>query len=130
MKSHRKTLLAVVVVLAAAGAIAQAPGIKRTILQKGDAPAAERDVVLAKAEIAPGGATGRHTHPGPETGYVLEGSTVLEIDGQAPLALKPGDSYFIPAGTVHNAKDVGDKPAVVLATYVVEKGKPLASPAP
>ena len=122
--------LAVAATIAAVTVVAQAPGIKRTILQKGDAPAAERDVVLAKAEIAPGGATGRHTHPGPETGYVLDGSAVLEIDGQAPLTLKPGDSYFIPAGTVHNAKDMGDKPAVVLATYVVEKGKPLATPAP
>ena len=126
---NARLALAVAATLAAVTVVAQAPGIKRTILQKGDAPAAERDVVLAKAEIAPGGATGRHTHPGPETGYVLEGTTVLEIDGQPPRTLKPGDSYFIPAGTVHNAKVMGDKPGVVLATYVVEKGKPLATPA-
>jgi quercetin dioxygenase-like cupin family protein len=126
---NARLVLAVAATLAAVTVVAQAPGIKRSILQKGDAPAAERDVVLAKAEIAPGGATGRHTHPGPETGYVLEGTTVLEIDGQAPRTLKPGDSYFIPAGTVHNAKVMGDKPGVVLATSVVEKGKPLATPA-
>ena len=126
---NARLALAVAATLAAVTVVAQAPGIKRSILQKGDAPAAERDVVLAKAEIAPGGATGRHTHPGPETGYVLEGTTVLEIDGQAPRTLKPGDSYLIPAGTVHNAKVMGDKPGVVLATYVVEKGKPLATPA-
>jgi len=127
---NKRLVLAVAAMFAAVTVVAQAPGITRTILQKGDAPAAERDVVLAKAEIAPSGATGRHTHPGPEAGYVLEGSTVLEIDGQAPRTLKPGDSYFIPAGTVHNAKAMGDKPGVVLATYVVEKGKPLATPAP
>ena len=121
--------LAALAASAAVAVVAQAPGITRAILQKGEASAVERDVVLARAEIAPGGATGRHTHPGPEIGYVLEGTTTLEIDGQPPRVLKAGDSYVIPAGTIHNAKVIGDKPGVVLATYVVEKGKPLASPA-
>jgi quercetin dioxygenase-like cupin family protein len=122
--------LAVVAAFAAVVVVAQAPGIKRTVLQKGEASAVERDVVLARAELSPGGSTGRHTHPGPEIGYVLEGTPLLEIDGQPPRQLKPGDSYVIPAGTVHNAKVTGDKLGVVLATYVVEKGKPLATPAP
>jgi quercetin dioxygenase-like cupin family protein len=127
---NSKLVLAVVATFAALTVVAQAPGIKRTVLQKGEAAAADRDVILARAELAAGGSTGRHTHPGPEIGYVLEGSPVLEIDGQPPRELKPGDSYVIPAGTVHNAKVVGDKTGVVLATYVVEKGKPLATPAP
>ena len=117
--------------LIAGVAIAQAPAIKRTLLQRGDVPAeGTREVVLALAEIAAGGSTGRHFHNGPESGYVLEGATLLEIDGEAPKALKAGDSYFIPAGKIHDAKVHGNAAAKVLAAYVVEKGKPLAMPAP
>ena len=106
---------------------AQAPGIKRTVLQKGDV-SAEYEVVLARAEIPAGGSTGLHTHPGTESGYVLEGSSLLEVAGQPAKVYKAGDSYFIPAGTPHNAKAIGGS-ATVLATYVVKKGEPLASPA-
>jgi quercetin dioxygenase-like cupin family protein len=120
--------LAVAVTLAAVTVGAQAPGIKRTVLQKGDVTT-EYEVVLAKAEISPGGSTGRHSHPGTESGYVLEGATNLEIDGQPAKVYKAGDSYFIPAGAIHSAAPVGDKPAVILATYVVKKGEPLATPA-
>ena len=117
--------------LIAGVAFAQVPAIKRTLLQRGDVPAeGTREVVLALAEIAGGGSTGRHYHNGPESGYVLEGATTLEIDGEAPKALKAGDSYFIAAGKIHDAKVHGGAAAKVLATYVVEKGKPLAIPAP
>lgn len=121
--------LAAIVACLASVALAQQPGIKRTLMQKNDL-GDNREVILGLAEIAPGGAAGRHSHPGVETGYVLEGTTSLEIDGEAPRLMKAGDSYFIPAGKIHDAKAVGDKPAKVLATYVVEKGKPLATPAP
>lgn len=122
---------AIPLLLIAGIAIAQAPGIKRTLLQKGDVPAeGAREVVMGVAEIAAGGAAGRHFHNGPETGYVLEGTTLLEIDGEAPKTLKAGDSYFIPAGKIHDAKAHAGGAAKVLATYVVEKGKPLATPAP
>ncbi len=117
--------------LAAAGlAQAQSPGIQRTILQRGDIEGGQREVILGLAEIAPGVAAGRHSHPGIETGYVLSGSATIEIDGEAPRLLKAGDSYFVPAGKVHDARTVGDTPVRVLATYVVDKGKPLATPAP
>lgn len=109
--------------------IAQAPGIKRTLLQKSDVSATQ-EVVLGMAEIAPGGTTGRHTHFGVETGYVLEGGATMLIDGQPPREMKAGDTYLIPAGVVHEAKVSGAAPGKVLATYVVEKGKPLATPAP
>ena len=115
--------------IAATASVAQAPGIKRTLLQKSDVGHG-MEAILGLAEIAAGGSTGRHTHFGVETGYVIEGNGTLEIDGQAPLALKPGDSYTIPAGTVHNAKALGPGASKVLATYIVEKGKPLATPAP
>jgi quercetin dioxygenase-like cupin family protein len=112
---------------AAAVAVAQAPAIKRMILQRTDVTP-DREVVLGLAEIADGGSTGRHTHPGIETGYVLAGTTVLAIDGEAPRTLRAGDSYSIPAGRIHDARAEGGT-ARVIATYVVEKGKPLASPA-
>ena len=72
---------------------------------------------------------GRHTHPGVETGYVLEGTFTLLVEGKPPVALKPGDSYQVPVNAVHDAKS-GESGAKVLAVYIVEKGKPLASPAP
>jgi quercetin dioxygenase-like cupin family protein len=121
-------VLAAIAVLAP-GVEAQAPGIKRTLLQRSDI-ADNREVILGLAEISPGGSTGRHTHFGVETGYVIEGTSTLEIEGEAPRMLKAGDSYTIGAGKVHNATATGSSAAKVLATYVVEKGKPLATPAP
>jgi quercetin dioxygenase-like cupin family protein len=109
-------------------AMAQSSGIKRTPLQKIDYPDGYT-VVTAIAEVPAGGAAGRHTHPGIETGYVLEGELELVIDGKPPVMVKAGESYQIPAGVVHDAK-AGDKPFKVLAIYVVDKSKPLASPAP
>jgi quercetin dioxygenase-like cupin family protein len=114
---------------AAVDAQSPAPAIKRTLLQRADI-APDREVILGMAEIPPGMAAGRHTHFGVETGYVAEGSASLEIEGETPKLMKAGDSYFIPAGKVHDAKTVGDKPVRVVATYIVEKGKPLATPAP
>jgi quercetin dioxygenase-like cupin family protein len=106
-----------------------ASNIKRTMLQKVDVPGTNYETVTAIAEIAPGASSGRHTHPGPETGYVIEGEFTLLIDGQPPKSLKAGDSYQIPASAVHDVKS-GDKGMKVMAVYMVEKGKPLASPAP
>jgi quercetin dioxygenase-like cupin family protein len=121
--------LAVVTLLFAEVAAAQAPGIKRTLLQRTDV-GDNREVILGLAEIAPGAGAGRHTHFGTEVGYIVEGSASIEIEGEVPKLLKAGDSYTIPAGKIHDAKTVGDSPVKVLATYVVEKGKPLATPAP
>jgi quercetin dioxygenase-like cupin family protein len=131
MKTNARRAFAILVLaaLTAATALAQAPGIKRTLLQRGDV-SSDREVILGHAEIAPGSGAGRHTHFGVEVGYILEGSASLEIEGEMPKLLKAGDSYIIPAGKVHDAKTVGDVPTKVLATYVVEKGKPLATPAP
>ena len=124
---HRILALAAIACTASL-VIAQAPAIKRTLLQRGDVTP-EREVVLAMAEISAGGSTGRHTHPGTETGYVLEGTTVLAIEGEPVRTLHAGDTYIIAAGRIHDARAEGGN-AKVLATYVVEKGKPLASPAP
>jgi quercetin dioxygenase-like cupin family protein len=123
----RKLILGLTIVTIAAGA-AYAQGIKRTPLQKVEFPDGY-DTVTAIAEIPTGGASGRHTHPGAETGYVLEGELELVIDGKEPIKLKAGESYQIPPGAVHDAKTLGDKPLKVLGVYVVTKGKPLAEPA-
>jgi quercetin dioxygenase-like cupin family protein len=105
-----------------------APGIQRTVLQRFDIEGG-REVVLGLAVIAPGVAAGRHTHFGIETGYLVEGSATLEIDGEPPRTLRAGDSFFIPAGRIHDARALGDAPVKVLSTWIVEKGKPLATPA-
>jgi len=104
------------------------PGIKRIPLQRFDVPGTAYETVIGLAEIAPNVSIGRHTHPGPESGYLLEGSFELLIDGEAPRRLKVGDSYKVPPGTIHDAKS-GPEGAKVIATYVVEKGQLLASPA-
>jgi len=130
MKRHRIVVASLCLALFGATApLAQAPGIKRTLLQRIDI-GNNMEVILGIAEIAPGGGTGRHTHFGVETGYTLAGSASLEIEGEAPKLLNAGDSYVIASGKVHDAKVVGDAPAKVLAVYVVEKGKPLATAAP
>jgi quercetin dioxygenase-like cupin family protein len=110
-------------------AIAQQSGIKRTPLQKVDFPAGY-NTVTAIAEVPTGGASGRHSHPGAETGYVLEGELELVIDGKPPMVIKAGESYQIPEGAIHDAKAAGDKSLKVLGVYVVKAGEPLAKPAP
>jgi quercetin dioxygenase-like cupin family protein len=126
----KKILLGLTVVaFAGAGiALAQQSGIKRTPLQKLDFPAGYT-TVTAIAEVPAGGAAGRHTHPGMETGYVLEGELELVIDGQSPMKIKAGESYQIPEGAVHDAK-AADKSFKVLGVYIVKAGEPLAKPAP
>jgi len=105
------------------------PPIKRTLLQKVDVPTGSYETITGIAEISPNVNIGRHTHFGPETGYVMEGDMVLLVDGKPPLPLKAGDSYQVPPGAAHDAR-AGEKGAKVLAVYVVEKGNALATPAP
>lgn len=121
----RKSTLALAFVLAATVA-AQAQGIKRTVLQKTDVPGSNYESVLGLAEVSAGLAIGLHTHPGTEQGTLLEGELILSVDGQPDKTLKPGDSWLIPANTAHDAK-AGSTGAKVIAVYVVEKGKPMAS---
>jgi quercetin dioxygenase-like cupin family protein len=107
----------------------QQSSVQRTVLQQGDLSVSGREGVLAKAEFAAGVSTGRHTHPGDEISYVLEGTILLEVEGQAPRTLRAGDTLMVPAGRAHNATNSGTAKATVIAVYFVEKGKPLASPA-
>jgi len=107
---------------------AQQPSFKRTVLQQVDISVPGREVVTAVVEFQPGASPGRHTHAGEEVGYVLEGTISLERDGQPSKTVGAGQSFVIPAGAIHNATNVGTTQARLVATYIVEKGKPLATP--
>jgi quercetin dioxygenase-like cupin family protein len=119
-----------VVVLMARGdlalpvAQAQQTGSKRTDLQRQDLSAPGREVVQVRVDFDPGYVAPRHTHPGEEIIYVIEGSLEYEIDGKR-AKVKAGDVLFVPAGAIHTAKNVGSGNGAELATYIVEKGKPL-----
>jgi len=104
---------------------AQLAGTKRTDLQRHDLSVPGREAIQVIVELAPGVLSAKHTHPGEEIIYVLEGSLEYEVEGKPPVTLRVGDVLFIPAGTIHSAKNVGSGNAAELATYVVEKGKPL-----
>lgn len=126
-------ILAAAVLIIASGstrtvARAQVPGLKRTDLQRHDLSAPGREVVQARVEIAPGTPFVKHSHPGEEIIYVLEGSLEYQIEDKPPVALKAGDVLFVPARTIHAARNVGTVAGAELATYVVEKGKPLFVP--
>jgi len=128
MKATRVAGVAVLLVgggLALHVAPAQQPGIRRTDLQRHDLSVPGREVVQVRVELAPGVAFGRHSHPGEEIVYVLEGSLEYEVKGGPPVTLGAGEVLFIPAGAVHAARNVGRGNGAELATYIVEKGKPL-----
>jgi quercetin dioxygenase-like cupin family protein len=108
---------------------AAAGGVTRKILSQTDGPAAGYETVLVEATIEAGSAVGRHTHPGIESAHVLEGGFELPIQGQATRNLKPGDSFQIPPNTPHAGGAAATAKTRLVITYVVEKGKPLASPA-
>jgi quercetin dioxygenase-like cupin family protein len=110
------------------GISAQQPTFKRTVLQQADISAPGREAVTAVAEFQPGASPGRHTHPGEEIGYILDGKVLLEQDGKPAVTLNAGQAFLIPAGTIHNATNSGSGTARVLATYIVEKGKPMVTP--
>ena len=132
MRTIRVMAVAVLFVgggLALHAARAQQQGIKRTDLQRHDLSIPGREVVQVRVDIAPGVLAARHSHPGEEIVYAIEGSLEYQLDGQPPVTLKPGEVLFIPAGAIHSAKNVGSGNGAELATYVVEKGKPLVVPA-
>ncbi len=113
-------------VLAPQATLAQA-GTKRTDLQRHDLGTTGREAVQVRVDFDPGAAFGKHAHPGEEIIYVLEGSLEYQVEGKPPVTLKAGDVFFVPAGTIHAARNVGSSTAAELATYVVEKGKPLVT---
>jgi quercetin dioxygenase-like cupin family protein len=125
-------IIAAAMLIAASGLMphatqAQLAGTRRVDLQRHDLSAPGREVIQVRVEIDPGVTSPRHSHPGEEIIYVLEGVLEYQVDGKPAVTLKAGDVLFIPAGTIHAAKNVGSTPGAELATYVVEKGKPLVT---
>jgi len=124
-----RIMIAVTLIVASGLALqvarAQQSGIKRTDLVRNDLTVAGHEVVQVRVDFAPGAAFGKHSHPGEEIAYVLEGTLEYQFEGKPPVTLKVGEALFIPAGTIHSAKNVGKGNGAELATYIVEKGKPL-----
>jgi quercetin dioxygenase-like cupin family protein len=127
--SLKAGLVSVVLATLAGVAMAQAPGITRTVVGKGDVSVSGREAVVARVEVAPGAMVGWHTHPGDEISYIMEGEVQLLVAGQEPRTVKAGESFVIPAGIVHAAHNHGTAATRLIGVYVVEKGKPLALPA-
>lgn len=101
-------------------------GTTRTDLQRFDLSIPGREVLQARVDFAPGSSFPRHSHPGEEIIYVIQGTIEYEVDGKW-VTVKAGDVLFVPDGVVHAARNVGTEPAAELATYVLEKGKPLTA---
>jgi quercetin dioxygenase-like cupin family protein len=108
-----------------AGAVQQAPGLWRTDLQKQELSIPRREMVQARVDIGLEAPAVKHTHPGEEIIYILEGSLAYQVEGQPTRTFNAGEALTVPAGAVHAVRNVGSGNAAELATYVVEKGKPL-----
>jgi len=119
------TVVALVILFVPASVMAQQPASQRTDLQRHDLSVAGREVVQVRVDFDPGYVAPRHTHHGEEIIYVLEGTLEYQIEGQPTQTVKPGDVLFVPAETIHSVKNIGNGKGSELATYVVEKGKPL-----
>jgi quercetin dioxygenase-like cupin family protein len=131
MRTRRIVVIAVLIVasgLSLHGARGQQAGVQRTDLQRHDLSVPGREVVQVRVDIDPGVVAPKHKHPGEEIIYVLEGTLEYQLEGQPPVTLKAGDVLFIPNGTIHSVKNVGPGNGAELATYVVEKGRPLVVP--
>lgn len=128
MKS-RQAMIAAAVLAAAVLVIgtvgAQQAGTRRIELQQHDLAVPGREVIQVRVELDPGVTFGAHWHPGEEMVYVLEGSLEYRLDGQPPVTLRAGEVLFIPARTVHTARNAGRTSGAELATYIVEKDQPL-----
>jgi quercetin dioxygenase-like cupin family protein len=134
MNSLRLPLLLVALALALAGASGlraadQPTGFSRKVLLEQDLSTAGKHGAIALIEFGPGAVAPKHTHPGEDLLYVIEGRVTIEIDGQAPRELKAGDTMIVPPGVPHLGRNPGTMPAKIVSTYFLEKGQPLASPA-
>jgi quercetin dioxygenase-like cupin family protein len=119
------TILAMIAVYAA-----EKPVAKFSELQRRDIPGTGLQGVTTVAEIPPGVTSARHSHPGQDFGYLIEGTIVLYVDGKPPITLKAGDVFFTERGQIHNARNIGTTTARAVDTYVIDTGKPGITPAP
>jgi quercetin dioxygenase-like cupin family protein len=124
----RRILIAVGSIALAGTLLAQNAAVERVIITRADVSVPGREAVIARAELAPGAHVGRHTHPGEEISYVMEGEGEILIDGKPPQHIKAGEGFVIPKGAVHDARNTGTVPLKLSVVYLVEKGKPIATP--
>jgi quercetin dioxygenase-like cupin family protein len=108
---------------------AEQPAAKWTELQRRDIPGTGREGVTMAIEIPPGATSARHSHPGEDFGYLIEGTIVLQVDGKPPVTVKAGEVFFTERGHIHNARNIGTTTARALDTYIIDKGKPVITPA-
>ncbi len=125
-----KTCLSALVLLGATTASAQPQLIHRETLQTHDVPAPTWRSQLMRVSVDRNGLVARHTHPGLEMGYIEQGRAEVKIEGRPDQALHRGDSFAVLAGARHSVQNTGPNELVILSTYVVDKSKPLATPAP
>ncbi len=109
---------------------AQQPAAKFSELQRRAIPGTQLEGVTTVAEIPPGATSARHSHPGEDFGYVIEGTIVLLVDGKPPVTLTAGQVFFTERGQIHNARNIGTTTARAVDTYIIDKGKPGITPAP
>lgn len=129
---HTTPILFAAILLTAGAASAATPtpsGVTRTDLQRHDLSIAGRETVQARIDIAPGAVAPWHRHPGEEVIYVIEGTLEYQLEGQPPVTVTAGQVLFVPAGVAHMARNRTASNGAELATYIVEKGKPLLVPA-
>jgi len=120
-------VLAIAATLAVVSAQAQAPTVKRTVLLQHDTSMPGYEAVLVQVEIPAGGREGRHTHPGLAMIHVEEGTLTLDYEGKPTVGYKPGESFFVEAGKVHEGINKGTGPVKAIATFVVPKGQPITT---
>lgn len=133
---HSRTLLSAAVlatlvlgVLSARSAHTQPRGFTaKSLLRTTVSGDDTKEAVIATVEFAPGGTTGRHTHPGDEYATVLEGTLELRVEGHEPRRVSAGEAYHHAKGVIHETRNVGEVPARVVSTFVIEKGKPISQP--
>ena len=117
--------------LGLAGALfSQNPGVQRIVIHRADVSVPGREAVIVRAEIAPKSHVGLHTHPGEEISYVMEGEGEILIEGKPPLKVKAGEGFIVPNGAKHDARNTGSTDMKLSVVYLVEKGKPIATPVP
>ena len=127
MNINKIIIAGAIAIAASFSAKAQQKGVHRTDLQQHNLSTAGKEALQVRVDIDPGVTAAKHRHPGEEIIYVLEGTLEYQLEGQPPVTLKAGDVLFVPAGTPHTAKNVGKVLGSELATYIVEKGKPLST---
>ncbi len=127
---QRKMVLTGLVAIGMCVAQQKANAPKFIELQRRAIPGTNLEGVTTVVEIAPGAVSARHSHPGEDFGYLIEGTIVLMVDGKPPQTVHAGEVFFTERGHIHNARNIGTTPARAVDTYVIDRGKPGVTPAP